>query len=476
MHCIKCDVEINEKNGTQYFNYVNNIKNIRRSDEINEDFILCDKCYDKKNNIEGPQTPPKPHKAIVSEIIIPNDLFNLFMGTVLNSSQPQQPPQPPGSPRPVEPPSRKRRCSDSDITFLDGDEGNCGNGNNKNTIEFVRAQEELEKTYSYEWLGDDIHTIDDLIKLGEMYNTRKKKKVRYNLNLKKLNKLTAPLTELKKMIGLNHLKDNIFNQIIYYLQELDNKNTDMLHTVIQGPPGVGKTHVCQILAKIYKGLGFLKNDKVTSVKRDDLIGKYLGQTADKTRKVLDKALGGVLFIDEAYSLGDTEGRDSYSKEAIDMITAYLSEHPHDLICIIAGYKEALNKRFFSQNEGLSRRFAHRFDIEKYTADELRLIFFKIVEDGSWRVNDKDEIPVDFFEQNIDLFMYNGGDMLTLFGLSKKTHAKRLLSIKEEATLKKSKKYLTYEDINNGLELFLKNPEYADRLKDKNSMKGFTMYS
>jgi hypothetical protein len=66
--------------------------------------------------------------------------------------------------------------------------------------------------------------------------------------------------------------------------------------------------------------------------------------------------------------------------------------------------------------------------------------------------------------------------LTLFGLSKKTHAKRLLSIKEEATLKKSKKYLTHEDINNGLELFLKNPEYADRLKDKNSMKGFTMYS
>ena len=69
MHCIKCDVEINEKNGTQYFNYVNNIKNIRKSDEINEDFILCDKCYDKKNNIDCPQTPPKPHKAIVSEII-----------------------------------------------------------------------------------------------------------------------------------------------------------------------------------------------------------------------------------------------------------------------------------------------------------------------------------------------------------------------------------------------------------------------
>ena len=82
------------------------------------------------------------------------------------------------------------------------------------------------------------------------------------------------------------------------------------------------------------------------MKRDDLIGKYLGQTADKTRKVLDKALGGVLFIDEAYSLGDTEGRDSYSKEAIDMITSYLSEHPHDLICIIAGDKDVIPVDFF----------------------------------------------------------------------------------------------------------------------------------
>ena len=86
------------------------------------------------------------------------------------------------------------------------------------------------------------------------------------------------------MIGLKKIKKSIFNQIIFYLQELDDKNIDMLHTVVQGPPGVGKTEIAKIMAKIYKGLGFLKNDKIVSVKRNDLIAKYLGQTADKTKK------------------------------------------------------------------------------------------------------------------------------------------------------------------------------------------------
>ena len=337
-------------------------------------------------------------------------------------------------------------------------------------------EKELEKTYEYEWLGDNISSIDDLIEIGKSYNDRKSKKRRYNLNIKKLHNLVAPLQDLKKMIGLKPIKDAIFNQIVFYLQELEDKNTDMLHTVIEGPPGVGKTHICHILASIYKGLGFLKNNKVVSVKRDDFIAKYLGQTADKTRRKIEEALGGVLFIDEAYSMGDAEGRDSYSKEAIDMLTSFLSEHPHDLICIVAGYKEALQQRFFSQNEGLSRRFTHRFELNDYSPEDLRLIFFKIVEENGWFIYNKETIPITFFEKNIKCFKYNGGDMLTLFGYCKKIHSKRLLkiSVKEEILLENKKK-LNIEDIEGGLAEFLKNPEYAKRLGDEDR-SSFMLYT
>ena len=112
----------------------------------------------------------------------------------------------------------------------------------------------------------------------------------------------------------------------------------MLHCVIEGPPGVGKTEVAKILGQIYRKMGILTSDKFKSVKRSHLIGGYLGQTAIKTQKVLDECNGGVLFIDEAYSLGNSEGKDSYSKECIDTLTAHLSENKQNFICIIAGYK------------------------------------------------------------------------------------------------------------------------------------------
>ena len=464
MYCINCNIELTLENASLFFNKydISNINN-DLNNNLNENDIICNKCLEeyKKNNDEGNENPKHENSKnnLIGEIIIPNDLFNVFINSVFKEK----------IINPIEIVDNKTN-NDNKRPII----------NNKRRHSYstdeeihIQAQKKLEETYPYEWLGDDIKNIEDLIRLGKIFDKKKPKKKRYNLNIRKLNKLVSPLSELNNMIGLDNLKDSIFNQIIYYLQELDNKNTDMLHTVIQGPPGVGKTHVCQIMAKIYKNLGFLKKDQITTVKRDDLIGKYLGQTADKTRKLLDKALGGVLFIDEAYSLGDTEGRDSYSKEAIDMLTSYLSEHPHDLICIIAGYKEALDKRFFRQNEGLSRRFTHRFDIDKYNPEELRLIFFKIVQDSEWSIKDKDNVPIDFFEEYIDLFEYNGGDMLTLFGFCKKTHSLRLLKIKDEEELKSGKKKITYEDVKNGLKLFLKNLEYASLLTYKNLNCFFT---
>ena len=302
----------------------------------------------------------------------------------------------------------------------------------------------------YEWLGANINNIDDLIELGKTFPNRKRK--RYNINLKQLHSLVEPLTELKNMVGMTDIKKIIFDQLIYYLQNLDDKNVDMLHTVIVGPPGVGKTQLTHIIAKIYNRLGFLKTDKVLSVKRDDLIGEYVGQTAIKTRRLLDKALGGVLLLDEVYSLSPTSDRD-FAREAIDMINMYLSEHAHDLVCVVAGYKKPTYEKFFSQNEGLARRFTHHFEIKGYNADELALIFKKYLENQHWNLGSPMEEITPLISKNIDIFPNFGGDMTTLFGCCKKTHSKRLLTIPDEAELIQSKKKIIITDIITGIELY-----------------------
>ena len=324
---------------------------------------------------------------------------------------------------------------------------NQKNKGNKNKDE----DEEEDITLDYEWLGSDIKDIDDLIRIGKTYNPTKRK--RHNLNLKKLNKLVEPLTELKNMIGMKEVKKIIFDQLIYYLQNLDDKNVDMLHTVIVGPPGVGKTQLTYIIAKIYNKLGFLKTDKVICAKRDDLIGEYIGQTAPKTRKVLDSALGGVLLLDEVYALSPNSEKD-FAREAIDMINVYLSEHCHDLVCVIAGYKRPTYDNFLKHNEGLARRFTHHFEIKGYDAEELTLIFKKYVEEQKWGLLDSVEKIKYLIEKHLKLFPNFGGDMTTLFACCKKTHSKRLLLIPTEEELNTTKKKIHIDDIEKGIQLFI----------------------
>ena len=195
----------------------------------------------------------------------------------------------------------------------------------------------------------------------------------------------------------------------------------MLHTIIEGEPGVGKTDLAKIMAEIYQEMGYCSNKIVKFVKRSDLVGGYLGQTAIKTQKVLDECKGGILVIDEAYSLGSPDGRDSYSKECIDTLTSFLSESP-DTIVFIMGYHDDLEKSLFAMNKGLERRFSYRFTVRKYTPEELRQILFKIVREHGWDILDESKIPVEFFEKNEKFFIFNGGDMLNLFTKCKFTHS------------------------------------------------------
>lgn len=370
--------------------------------------------------------------------------------------------------------SKTSKNSVKDSTRVDKFEKCCGggggndDGSDEEFVDFVVGSYHNKRREKSRWdVGPDdgswekvkitksIETLDDLIELGGIYKAGEKKK--YNIDMVGLNKLVEPLTELKRMIGMPKLKKAILDQVIYFLQDFDEKNTHMMHTIIEGPPGSGKTEVAKILGKIYARLGFLKKDKVTSVRRSDLIGQYLGQTAIKTQKAIDSAKGGVLLIDEAYSLGNPEGRDSYSKECIDTINQNLSEGKSDFICIIVGYKKALKDSFFSYNAGLERRFPFRYTIDEYDHNDLMNIFKKLLVDYKWDLKTDEKKLEGFFEENRKIFEFNGGDLETLIQCSKIAHSRRVFTLDDE-----EKKKLSLEDLKAGLKAMMENEEIAKR--------------
>jgi SpoVK/Ycf46/Vps4 family AAA+-type ATPase len=221
----------------------------------------------------------------------------------------------------------------------------------------------------------------------------------------------------------------------------------MLHTIVSGPPGVGKTELGKILGKVYKAMGILSTGDFFIAKRADLIAKYLGHTAPKTQAFIDKCKGGVMFIDEAYSLGEKETRDSFAKECLDTLNQNLSER-RDFLCIIAGYDDALDQCFFSYNEGLKRRFSFKYTISCYSGEELAEIFLLKIKLADWDFVSSKEDLNDFFKKNKDKFPRFGGDMETLFLKTKITHARRIF-FKTETERKK----ITIDDIKKGFENF-----------------------
>ena len=209
--------------------------------------------------------------------------------------------------------------------------------------------------------------------------------VEYNIELDKLHKIKDELTYLNNMIGMKQLKQTIVNQLLYFMQDLHVGKTvcDFKHTVISGPPGTGKTEVARIIGQMYSKVGILRNNTFKKVSRSDLIAGYLGQTAIKTKHVITESLGGVLFIDEAYSLASSDKSDSYSKECIDVLCEALSEYKEDLMVIIAGYENELNNIFFKANPGLTSRFIWRFSMQPYTPTELIQMLHKMILEQEW---------------------------------------------------------------------------------------------
>jgi probable Rubsico expression protein CbbX len=160
-----------------------------------------------------------------------------------------------------------------------------------------------------------------------------------------------------------------------------------LHMSFTGRPGTGKTTVAERMSRILHGLGYVRKGHVVTATRDDLVGQYIGHTAPKTREMLKKAMGGVLFIDEAYYLYRPENERDYGAEAIEILLQVMENNRDDLVVIFAGYKERMDV-FYQSNPGLSSRVANHIDFPDYSAEELLAIARLILARENYRFSDE----------------------------------------------------------------------------------------
>jgi SpoVK/Ycf46/Vps4 family AAA+-type ATPase len=320
--------------------------------------------------------------------------------------------------------------------------------------------------------NEEIQDLKSLICFIERYPADITKE--YVVPMERFYKIHSSLIELDNMIGMKEIKENIVDQVLYFIQDLhkhdinsDKKEfatIDFMHTVIYGPPGSGKTEIAKIIGQIFCKLGILKKGTFRKATRSDLIAGYLGQSAIKTRDVIQDCLGGVLFIDEAYSLGSTDKKDSFSKECIDTLCEALSHYKEELMVIIAGYETELKQCFFQQNQGLESRFTWRFKTDNYKPDELYQIFLKKVKDCNWSIDPLSEANISskWFDKNKDYFTFFGRDMETLLAKIKIAHGRRVF-----CKLIEEKKKITFIDLEKGFEYYLKNDEVKNRKEKEN---------
>ena len=200
------------------------------------------------------------------------------------------------------------------------------------------------------------------------------------------------LAELDSYIGLQTVKEEVHNLInmasVYQLRrQHDLPTTDMsLHLVFTGNPGTGKTMMARMMARIYRSLDILSRGQLVEVDRSGLVAGYVGQTALKTQKVIEKAMGGVLFIDEAYALNGRSEND-FGQEAIDTILKAMEDHRDDLVVIVAGYTNLMD-RFIHSNPGLESRFNRFLLFDDYTTDEMVEIFRMQCKKGCYQLTEE----------------------------------------------------------------------------------------
>ena len=199
--------------------------------------------------------------------------------------------------------------------------------------------------------------------------------------------------ELNALIGLDGVKrevNNLINMVTVHKLRKEHglKTVDMsLHMVFSGNPGTGKSMIARMMARIYRSLGVLSKGQLVEVDRSGLVAGYIGQTATKTSEVIQKAKGGVLFIDEAYTLSSKKGENDFGQEAIDTLLKAMEDQREDLIVIVAGY-DGLMDEFIHSNPGLESRFNRYLHFDDYSIDEMMQILDLQLKKGQYQLDDE----------------------------------------------------------------------------------------
>jgi len=245
------------------------------------------------------------------------------------------------------------------------------------------------------------------------------------------------LSDLNGLIGLSNVKTKVNDLIAYQkVQQMrktkglpSTKNT--LHLAFMGKPGTGKTTVARIVGRIYKHIGLLTKGHFIEVSRTDLIAGYQGQTALKVKKVIEKAKGGVLFIDEAYSITENDQSDSYGRECLTELTKALEDYREDLVVIVAGYTDPMNN-FFDSNPGLKSRFNTFIEFEDYTDVELEEILLMMCNSNEYVLSEEAKMKIRAALKELvetkDGSFANGRLVRNIYDELIMDHAKRVVNI------------------------------------------------
>ncbi len=307
-----------------------------------------------------------------------------------------------------------------------------------------------------------IVTIDDLIEFAFNYDFE----LDYGFDTYRLDNILPSLIRLRDMHGMLTVKNTLVQQVLYFIQGY-NTSEDFMHTVITGKPGSGKTELANILASIYAGVGFLEHGKVHSVRRADLIGMYIGHTTVQTRDHIARAFGGVLLIDEAYSIGKND-KNGFDKECLDEINRSLTEYRDKFACIVSGYSDALDSTFFAGNEGLAGRFPWQYHIEDHDFKAVSAIFAQQVGALGWTLtNDANEYFAKLVKKGDLAFENFGRDTSIFFMKCRVAYSQRMLGRECDHTL-------TIHDVESAVALYALKFKSGKKIKQSKPPEGMYM--